>query len=510
MFKHIALALVWAPVVLGTVAVRDAAADDLVAAVLPLSRSTQVGKTVTVFATVINSSGRALSGCTASLPNFPGTFAYQTTNSATNAVTGSPNTPFGLPSGGSQSLVLALTPTTEIAPTEENFVFQCSSSAAAASIIGVNTLLVSADTSQPADVVALAATPTQDGVLRLPGTGSKQAFAVATVNLGITTPITVTVDWGDITLPINLTICQTNPTTGSCLATPSASVTAMVAANTTPTFGFFAEATAELPFFPSHVRAFVRFKDPAGNVRGSTSIALTTKPVLSPGQTAGGFYTGIYRLTSGPHRGAFGVTKFLISEDGESRGVTYANQNTIDALFYGNAILNTNLLYGSGGTLLAALGYVLDNGTTAEPLSVLGAVSPHNFLAGLYALPQETGEFYAQYDAAIYEQPSSLAAVSGRWTIRNLSGTATGVLTVNPNGSFTGSDSLGCGYSGTISIIDSRYNAYRVNLNVSNCGATSGAYEGLSGLTSTLSANDTLTFALSDPSFAEVNSITRF
>jgi hypothetical protein len=44
----------------------------------------------------------------------------------------------------------------------------------------------------------------------------------------------------------------------------------------------------------------------------------------------------------------------------------------------------------------------------------------------------------------------------------------------------------------------------------SQLGVANGAYEGLAGLLSTLSANDTLEFALSDQSFAEVNGITRF
>jgi hypothetical protein len=39
----------------------------------------------------------------------------------------------------------------------------------------VNTLLLSADIAQPADLVALAATPTKDGVLRLPGVNQAQA-----------------------------------------------------------------------------------------------------------------------------------------------------------------------------------------------------------------------------------------------------------------------------------------------------------------------------------------------
>jgi hypothetical protein len=73
----------------------------------------------------------------------------------------------------------------------------------------------------------------------------------------------------------------------------------------------------------------------------------------------------------------------------------------IDTLFYGMANLDTSLLYVSSGTVLAANGFVLDNGTTVSPLSVVGAVSPHSFLAGLYAMPHETGQYYAQYDGAI-------------------------------------------------------------------------------------------------------------
>jgi hypothetical protein len=50
----------WAKLVLTAVSTREAAADDLVAAVLPLSRSAQIGQTVTAFATVINSFRRGV------------------------------------------------------------------------------------------------------------------------------------------------------------------------------------------------------------------------------------------------------------------------------------------------------------------------------------------------------------------------------------------------------------------------------------------------------------------
>ena len=287
----------------------SALAADLVSAVLPLSRSTKIGQPITAFATVINTSGRALSGCSVGLPNFPGAFSYQRTNPTTNAVTGSPNTPFSLAVGASQSLVVALTPQTAIAPAEERFVFQCSDANPAVSIDGVNSLLLSSDTSKPADVVALAATPTQDGTLRLNG-DQTQVFAVATVNLGTGGPITVSVDWGDISLPISLSLCQTNPTTGGCIGNQSSTVTVFINENSTPTFGFFATATGPLPFFPALVRAFVHFKDLSGTIRGSTSIALSTANLAATSSTAGGFYTGVFRITSGPFIGKFGVLSF--------------------------------------------------------------------------------------------------------------------------------------------------------------------------------------------------------
>src|SRR5215470_5010746 len=76
-------------------------ANSLSAAVLPSSRSVQVGATATVFATIINSFQPA-TGCRISLvTGIPATFAYQTTNPITNTVTGTPNTPADLAPGGS-------------------------------------------------------------------------------------------------------------------------------------------------------------------------------------------------------------------------------------------------------------------------------------------------------------------------------------------------------------------------------------------------------------------------
>jgi streptogramin lyase len=89
-----------------------ASTSPLVAAVLPSSRSVEVGSTATAFATIINSGSSTASGCAvAPVTSVPASFVYQTTNPATNALTGSPNTPASIAAGGSQSFVIAFTPT---------------------------------------------------------------------------------------------------------------------------------------------------------------------------------------------------------------------------------------------------------------------------------------------------------------------------------------------------------------------------------------------------------------
>src|SRR5262245_32528315 len=74
-------------------------AQSLVAATLPTSRSVQVGTTATAFVTIINTDRNniALSVSISLQTNIPASFTYQTTDSQTNALTGSPNTPVNIP-----------------------------------------------------------------------------------------------------------------------------------------------------------------------------------------------------------------------------------------------------------------------------------------------------------------------------------------------------------------------------------------------------------------------------
>lgn len=258
------LGLLAGPVAAGT------AEAQLVAAVLPSSRSVQVGTPATAFAAIINAGEATATACSVALASaIPATLGYQTTDALTNAPTGDPDTPVDIPGGQAQSFVLSLTPTAPIAPTDVAFTFDCTNTTPATVQPGINTLTLSASADPVPDIVALAATAGPPGVLVVANTG---AFAVATINLGAAGEVTVTPDIGAGALPLTLTICETEPGTGLCKAAPTPDVALPIGANATPTFGVFGAATADVPANPATNRVHVRFKQ-AGVPRGATSVA---------------------------------------------------------------------------------------------------------------------------------------------------------------------------------------------------------------------------------------------
>jgi len=264
----------------------------LVAAVLPTSRSVQVGTPATAFATIINSGTSTATGCQIAPGQSLGSsllasFAFQTTNPATNAVTGTINTPVDIPANAAQSFVFAFTPTDAIPPTDVALNFFCDNAMTAPVVSGVNTLLLSGSPTPMPDIVALAATLNNDGIVNVPNPAAAIAlaaaappagvFAVATVNVGAGAAITVSADTATVALPLSISVCQTNPASGVCTSAVGPTVTTQIDANATPTFGLFVSATGVVPFDPATNRVFVRFKDAAGVTRGSTSVAVRTQ-----------------------------------------------------------------------------------------------------------------------------------------------------------------------------------------------------------------------------------------
>lgn len=246
----------------------------LAAAVLPASRSVQVNVPATAFATVIASGSAPAVLCAISASGVPGTFQFWATDAANNAI-GEPNPAVTIDVNAPRTFLLAFTPTESFAATMVQFGFDCDNTPNAPVIQGVNTLLLSAATGPVPDIVALAATPTGNGIVNVPATGGTGAFAVATVNVGAGGRIIASADTGSAAIPVALSLCQTNPGTGQCVSDVSSSVAVDVGSGQTPTFSVFVRLNGPVPLDPGRHRVFVRFEDGAGAVRGATSVAIS-------------------------------------------------------------------------------------------------------------------------------------------------------------------------------------------------------------------------------------------
>lgn len=250
----------------------------LLSAVLPVSRSVQVGKTATAFAIIINNGANPALQCSLTTgQDVSAVFGYRTTNPLTNQVTGTPNTPVDIPAGGSQSFVFFITPTAALDAADVAISASCINSFDAPLTVGLNSFLLSGSNAPIPDVVSLSATVGNNGIVDVGGLDTAGAFAVATINLGAAAAITASADTGSATLPVTLSLCQTNPATSVCTSAAGPTVTTTIAANATPTFAIFVKGNGAVPFDPANNRIFVRFKDAGGIVRGATSVAVRTQ-----------------------------------------------------------------------------------------------------------------------------------------------------------------------------------------------------------------------------------------
>jgi len=109
----------------------------LYAAVVPPQRTIMAGEIATAFAVIINAGPFHATGCSIAPAANVTNFVYQTTDPATNALTGTPNTPVDIPPGGAQPFMFALTAAPTASPISPRFA--CTNTSAAPSIQGVNT-----------------------------------------------------------------------------------------------------------------------------------------------------------------------------------------------------------------------------------------------------------------------------------------------------------------------------------------------------------------------------------
>jgi hypothetical protein len=248
----------------------------LFAAVLPASRSVQIGSPATAFATLVNGGATSAANCgIAPETSLPAAFTFQTTDASSNLPTGTPNSRVTIPPGARQTFALALVPSSPIQSTDVAFAFECDGVTAAVAI-GLNTLLVSASSTPGPDIIALVATTSGDGILAIPGPGGTGAFAAATANVGAAAEIAATADTSTVALPLDIALCRIDVDTARCISPLGPTLTTRIDTGETPAFGIFVRALGPVPFDPARHRVFVRFMQ-NGIARGSTSVAVRTE-----------------------------------------------------------------------------------------------------------------------------------------------------------------------------------------------------------------------------------------
>ncbi len=254
-----------------------------VSAILPGSRSIGFDGVASAFATILNTSDDIAASCRIQpITDVPAVFEYFQTDPSTNQVISSANPPLDIEPNGFATVFFTFRPINGFPSTEIEFDFSCGNSLSdTPAISGVNTFQLAAIGMPGADIVAVTLTADGNGITDIAAGVNSGAFVAAITNVGVSETLEVSADTGEVDLPVAVFVCETNPTTGACLAPPASVVTVTQAASSTATFAVFVQllqSGAVIPFDPARNRTFLRFRSQAGELRGSTSVAIRTVP----------------------------------------------------------------------------------------------------------------------------------------------------------------------------------------------------------------------------------------
>ena len=124
--------------------------------------------------------------------------------------------------------------------------------------------------------------------------------------------------------------------------------------------------------------------------------------------------------------------------------------------------------------------YDIDRMGTHEMVQMRIETHTTSLLEGRFQVGTASEDFRAERHEA-WERAGSLDTLAGVYT-RSLGSGYTMTMSVTRNGELTGSDTLGCQWTGTVTIPDPQHNLYHVAAGVSACGDRDGHYEGFGAL----------------------------
>ena len=244
----------------------------LVNSVLPTSRTIQVGTPATIFNTILNSGSTTANNVTLSISPAPaGTFNYYQTNCATNAIISGANPTLSINAGGLACYLLSFTPSSSFSATSVQVIAKADNALDTNLLSGINTWLLRSTAAPGPDIIALTTTTDFHQV----ACSGLNAFAVALSNVGVaaTGDITVSANTGSATLPVNVSIQETNPGTGAIIGD---NILQSVGAGDNRTVAVFVTFNGCINFDPAANRIFIEFRDASNNIVGSTSTAVST------------------------------------------------------------------------------------------------------------------------------------------------------------------------------------------------------------------------------------------
>ncbi len=246
----------------------------LLSSILPAARSGLVGAPLTAFASLINTGASTATACSMAVQAGQSIgFGYQQANIANQPV-GAANTPVDISAGQTQNFIFQLTPDQVLNSAQYGLVFDCSNTIAAASVPGLNRMVISAGTSAVSDLIATTATLDGDGIVKVPGNTGTGAFAASAVNIGAAGTFSASVDDAGLGLPLGAFICKTNAQ-GACESDPAQTVSFTLGTNEIVLFSVFVAGQGNIAFDAANNRLFLHLEQD-GITRGATSLAVRT------------------------------------------------------------------------------------------------------------------------------------------------------------------------------------------------------------------------------------------
>ncbi|HNP62536.1 MAG TPA: hypothetical protein PKH39_01310 [Woeseiaceae bacterium] len=225
---------------------------------------------------------------------------------------------------------------------------------------------------------------------------------------------------------------------------------------------------------------------------GGGSAPAATPPVVTPSPPPvaklGGFWSGEMVIDAASGSEECGA---LITEDGQFRFLCIFT----DLHLVGTSTRNQSSLTGSG---LALSSLVFLDGSFVSDLTVNATLIDSTSLVGTWttASAGDSGSFDMIYDPE-YERDSSLALLEGTWASFDALGNPDATFSIDNLGVFTATNSNGCVSSGTILVLDDRYNLYQADSTITGC-PIAGTYSGMALVFDDQSVNDSILLTINN------------